>query len=160
MEYLWFLLIPYCAAAYALHGGQIATGVNRQVRNLICALPFGLVGFLTFGWPIALVLFIMAFIGSNIGHDNFWEMGTEPNSPTNNWLANIIEKLGVKRDSTLWCVLGMGVKGFITDPFGGFITLPLAYYIGTRMKFNTSMAEWLTGIFYGMRLVAMLLLIL
>ena len=160
MEYLWFLLIPYCAAAYALHGGQIASGLNRQMRNLICAAPFGLVGVLAFGWPIGIVLLILAFVGTNIGHNNFWEMGTESNDPVNNWLANVVAALGIERNSMLWCITGMTIKGLITFPLGGFITLPLSYYIGDRTKFNTSMSEWLTGISYGMILSAIAVILI
>lgn len=97
---LWVLLIPYTTVAFAVHGGEIVQNVNRQLRNLICALPFGLVAAFCFSLAsgsvcaaLSALFFTCAFIGSNMGFDNH----------------------------RLW------VKGFITFPPLGALLLPIAY---------------------------------
>lgn len=72
MNYLWLLLIPYCTLTFGIHGGEGVSGIDRQVRNLICALPFALVGWLSsLGWEYGLGLFILSYIGVNMGFDKW-----------------------------------------------------------------------------------------
>lgn len=95
---LWLLLLPYTTLAFAIHGGEIVQNVNRQLRNALCALPFGIVAWYIFSthydFPAGLFFFACAYIGSNMGFDS--------------WLLDF--------------------KGFITfPPFGAWL-LPLAYH--------------------------------
>ncbi len=72
MNYLWLLLIPYCTLAFGIHGGEFVQNINRQIRNLICAIPFALVGWLSsLGWECGLGLFILSYIGVNMGFDKW-----------------------------------------------------------------------------------------
>ncbi len=65
----WFLLIPFCTLAFGIHGGEFIQGINRQARNALCAAPFGLVAFFLWDYPEALIAFILAYIGANMGFD-------------------------------------------------------------------------------------------
>lgn len=103
MNYLWLLLIPYCAIAYGIHGGEAISGINRQVRNLICALPFLIVSWVLFSglpswqqYSLSILFGAMAYLGTNLGFDNH----------------------------RLW------VKGLLTCFPLGALALPLAYKIG------------------------------
>ena len=127
MSILWLLLIPYCTLAFGIHGGEFITGINRQVRNLICAIPFGLVCCtlpFSYSYALAFVSFSIAYLGSNLGFDWF---------PSTGWKY----------------YFGLAIKGFITCPFGGFITLPIAYWIGYKTKYTNVLAEYLSGTLYG-----------
>lgn len=135
-----------CALLSRLHGGGFFP-LSRFFRSLFFSLPFGL---------IHPALMPLAFIGNNIGHEDFWSMGTNIKSdPRENWLCKLVAKLPVKRDSLAWCWIGMGIKGFITLPFGGFIAKPLAYHIGRRYFKNSESAEYLSGAFYGILLIGL-----
>ena len=69
------LLIVYCTAAFGIHGGELVTGINRQVRNLLCAIPFGLVMWHIGHHPfIGILYFAMAYVGVNMGFDR-WPLG-------------------------------------------------------------------------------------
>ncbi len=155
-------LIPfYLALASRLHGGGFFS-LNRQIRNALFALPYMLIYLPTAEHsPTFLLAFIFAFIGINIGHDNFWNMGVEPNSPELNWLGKIVKKIGFTPDTIQWCIAGMMLKGLVigfgTHNFwsmcGSFILYPLAYYIGMRTKLNNVAAEYLSGLFLGIALI-------
>ena len=123
MNYYWLLLIPYCTAAYAIHGGELITGVNRQVRNVLCAAPFGLVAWFVssnhYDYPIGLVAFGLAYWGANMGFDNH----------------------------RLW------VKGMINLFPVGAVLLPFAYWLGSKTKNPPYWAEFISGAFYGIVLV-------
>jgi peptidoglycan/LPS O-acetylase OafA/YrhL len=126
MTYLWLLLIPYTTAAFGIHGGEGITGVNRQVRNLICALPFALVAFVTveallpypYAHLLVVVAFVLAYVGANMGFDEW----------------------------PLW------FKGFVTLPPLGAALLPLAYAINTKWK--NVFQEYFSGTLYGAALAA------
>lgn len=70
MNALWLLLIPYTTLAYGIHGGELIQNINRQVRNLICALPFTVVGWYLFGPYGAAAGLLCGYFGSNLGFDN------------------------------------------------------------------------------------------
>jgi len=133
MNFLWLLLIPYTGLAYGIHGGEFVTGINRQVRNFLCAWPFALVAFLVAAHYapvlqsglISAFFGVAAFIGTDIGFDNW----------------------------SLW------LKGLITFPPLGAGLLPLAYWIGYRAPSTNVLAEYLSGLFYGAALavIAMVL---
>jgi len=115
----WILLVPYCAAAFGIHGGELVTGVNRQLRNLICALPFGLVSWFVFSHlPLelrsSLVLFFgaAAYLGANMGFDNH----------------------------PLW------LKGLVTFPPLGAILLPLAYSMETTASNQEYLSGFFYGV--------------
>lgn len=62
----WLLLIPYCTAVYGIHGGEGITGINRQVRNILCAAPFALA--LNGLFPLsAEIAFVLSYLGTNMG---------------------------------------------------------------------------------------------
>jgi hypothetical protein len=134
MNYWSLLLIPYCTLAYGIHGGELLSSINRQVRNLICAVPFAVISWLSMhSVSLSLLAFLLSYLGTNLGFDWF---------PTTGW-----KYYG-----------GLTIKGLITCPLGGFITLPLAYYIGYRTKYKNVLAEYLSGTFYGGILCALLIL--
>lgn len=116
---IWLLLIPYMALVFGLHGGELITGLNRQFRNLICALPFGVVAYLMasthYDYPIALISFLCAYFGTNMGFDS-WPL----------WL-----------------------KGLITFPPLGAALLPLSYWLGNKTKWTNVASEYLSGALYG-----------
>lgn len=151
------LLIPYTAAAYALHGGQIATGVPRWVRNAACALPFAYVGFMVQGWELSMVMAALAFVGSTLPHEDFWLMGTGVSEPRDNWITKIVRGLGFTFGTIKYDVVGMAIKGFVNFPPTGWLMLPASYYLGDRTKFNTSTSEWYSGILYGVALQGIML---
>ena len=120
MEYI--LLISYCTAAFGLHGGEGITGINRQVRNTLCALPFGFVAFMVWHiWLMAFFSFALAYGGVSLGFD-----GTSK--------ARLV------------------LKGLITLPPFGAVLLPLAYWIGYSTRWTNVLAEYLSGTFYGIAL--------
>ena len=121
---LWMLLIPYCTLAFGIHGGELIQNVNRQLRNLLCAIPFGIVCGYVFGWHAGAVYFALAYGGTSLGFN-------EPVQAGSLWMAG---------------------KGFITCPFGGFITLPLSYAV-TK---NNVISEYLSGTLYGLILAGLL----
>ncbi len=120
----YIALIVYCTLVYGLHGGEGITGINRQVRNLLCAIPFGVVMGLCSGFPACLMFFAMAFLGVNLGFD-FWP---------------------------LW------FKGFVNYPFGGFIALPLVYWLAYKTRWTNVLAEYASGTVYGLLLVLTMVL--
>lgn len=150
------IVVVYLTLCGRLHGGGLATGVNRHARNAIWAIPYVFCG------PTWWLQFATAFIGINAGHDEFWKMGTAPNDPKNNWLTWIVRKTRFKRDSVAWCMTGMAIKGAIIgagtfNPYiilGHAALLPAAYYIGQRTKWENEAAEYLTGFFLGLNLIA------
>jgi hypothetical protein len=180
MNFLAILLPIYLSLASHFHGGAFISA-PRWLRNAVFALPYALFfhsSITMISWQGSMVSaetcefisgfisFAFAYIGVNIGHNNFWMMGTTANSTTNDWLADIVQFLGVERDSLLWCTLGLGIKGFIMglgtlNPFvilGHTIAFPLGYYIGDRTKWNTNASEYLTGLFDGLTLMLVFLL--
>ena len=133
MDALWLLLIPYTGLAFGLHGGEFISGINRQARNALCAIPFGLVAYITFDYPEAVLAFAFAYIGANLGFDWF---------PASGW-----KYYG-----------GLAVKGLITLPPFGAALLPLAYYIGDRTRWKNVFSEYFSGTLYGITLAAIMLL--
>ena len=142
------LLIPYLCLASRFHGGGFFSA-PRIIRALVFAAPYYL-----FGIPAVM----LAFIGKNIGHEDFWLMGKGVARPDQNWLCKAILLTGLKRDGLVFCTLGMAIKGFITalgtlNPIvilGHTIALPLSYYIGRRTKYGSELAEYLSGALYGL----------
>lgn len=126
---IWILLIPYCTIAYGIHGGEMYTGVNRQLRNLACALPFGVIGPLSFSPPLAylsaLVAFSLSYGGTSLGFDWF---------PSSGW-----KYYG-----------GLAIKGLITCPLGGVVSLPFAYCVGGKTVSKNVFSEYFSGFLYGL----------
>lgn len=119
---LALLLVVYTTLAFGIHGGQFITGINRQVRNVLCAIPFGLVAYLVtsthYDMPVAAFFFVCAYVGSNMGF--------------NDW--------------------PLGFKGFVTLPPIGTVLLPFAYSIDTRWKnvFSEYFSGFLYGAFLAL----------
>ncbi len=122
------ILVVYCTLAFGIHGGQFITGINRQLRNVMCALPFGIVAYgvssTLYDFPLAAVFFTLAYIGTSMGFTKY----------------------------PLW------FKGLVTLPLGGFFSLPLAYWIGDRTKYTNVVSEYLSGTFYGVILSIILVM--
>lgn len=125
----------------------------RWIRTVIFGMPY-----IFLGWIAPQT----AALGVNIGHDNFWNMGTAPNSPDKNWLGKLVSFTGLKPDSLAYCTLGMAIKGAITAA-GTLspcmiachaVALPLAYYIGVRTRWGTVFAEYLSCALYGLSFFA------
>ena len=74
---LYVALVIYCTVVFGIHGGEGISGINRQARNALCALPFGLVAYFTFDYPQAVVAFALAYAGVSMGFNRFtlWEKG-------------------------------------------------------------------------------------
>ena len=120
MEYAF--LIAYTTAAFGIHGGEGITGINRQVRNTLCALPFAFTAFMVWHLPLmALFAFALAYGGVSLGFD------------------------GTSR-------LRLVLKGLITMPPFGAVLLPMAYWIGYSTRWTNVLAEYLSGTFYGIAL--------
>lgn len=172
------MLPVYLSLASHFHGGAFFSA-PRLVRNAVFALPYAFFfhhpifhALSMFGLTVppeifgGLLSFALAFIGVNIGHDNFWMMGTVSNVPDNNWVGNIVARLGLTRDSLAWCTVGMAIKGFVMglgtlNPLvviGHTVAFPLAYYIGDRTRWNTNASEYLSGFFDGLVLLFVILL--
>jgi hypothetical protein len=104
------------------------SGVNRQLRNLLCALPFGLIGYLSFSPPLAylsaLVAFALSYGGTSLGFDWF---------PASGW-----RYYG-----------GLAIKGLITCPLGGVVSLPFAYWVGGKTVSKNVFSEYFSGTLYG-----------
>lgn len=128
MILLYLALIVYCTIVYGIHGGEMDPNTNRQLRNLLCALPFGIVCAAVFGIPLGLVFFGLAYGGTSLGFDAL----------TGYW--------------------GLAIKGFITYPLGGFATLPLTYFIGNRSPEKNVLSEYASGAAYGLLLVLTIIL--
>lgn len=150
-------LLIYLTLASRFHGGGFFSA-PRVLRAAVFALPYAVVLYQT---PyIAALAFVLAFVGKNIGHEDFWQMGTGIARPDSNWLCKLIMKLGLKRDTLPFCTLGMAIKGLITslgtlNPLvilGHTVALPLAYFIGFRTKWGSELAEYLSGFLYGLTL--------
>lgn len=131
MTALWLLLIPYTSLAYGIHGGEALTGTPRIIRNILCALPFGLVAYaFAVSFPHGLfhtrlddclcvfAAFLSAYLGANMGFDNH----------------------------PLW------LKGLINFfPFGAAL-LPIAY---ANKNMTAAQCEYLSGALYGICLAAL-----
>jgi hypothetical protein len=157
-----FILIPYLTLASRFHGGGFISA-PRIVRSLVFILPYII---LTFHIPfiICITAALFAYIGKNIGHEDFWGMDTLTSRPDRNWLAKVLIFFKLKPDTKLWCWLGMGIKGAITalgtlNPLVialHAVALPTAYWIGRNTKLSTELAEYLSGFFYALILLAFL----
>lgn len=124
MEYIAITL--YTTAAFGIHGGEGITGINRQVRNTLCALPFGVVAWQMYHVDLfAIMAFALAYCGVSLGFD-----GTSKSR--------------------------LVLKGFITMPPFGAALLPLAYWIGYNTRWKNVLAEYLSGTFYGIALCLMM----
>lgn len=143
------IFIPlYLAAASRFHGGGFLDDVPRWIRATVFALPY-----FVFGWPAA----VLAYLGKNIGHEDFWNMGVRPSEPEENWLCRLVLLTGLQRDSLAFCTAGLAIKGAITaagtfNPLiivGHAVALPAAYYIGQRTRWGSELAEYLSGALYG-----------
>ncbi len=96
---IYLTIIIFSTFAFGLHGGEGITGINRQVRNTLCALPFGFVAFMVWHiWLMAFFSFALAYGGVSLGFD-----GTSK--------ARLV------------------LKGLITLPPFGAVLLPLAYAV-------------------------------
>ncbi len=113
MNYLWLLLIPYCTLAFGIHGGAFISGVNRQVRNVLCAIPFALVAYCTWNYPEAIVAFALVFCGANMGFDNhpLWLKGLITLPPFGAGLLPLAYWIG---DKTKW-------KNVASEYLSGFL---------------------------------------
>jgi hypothetical protein len=129
---IYAALIAYCTFVFGVHGGEGITGVNRQVRNLLCAIPFAAVSYsLHYNYALGIATFVTSYIGANMGFKDHAD-----GSPNFLWLP---------------------VKGLVTFVIGGFIALPLAYWIGYKTRFKNVLAEYLSGTFYGLILTGLLI---
>lgn len=121
----------------------------RPLRAAAFAIPY-----FVFGWPAALA----AGIFKNVGHENFWNMGTAPSIPRESWLCKVVLFLGLKYGTLAFETSGMALKGALTAAgtfspaliAGHAVALPLAYYIGQRTRWGNVCAEYLSGALYGL----------
>lgn len=139
------MLSLYLALASRFHGGGFFSS-PRIFRSVMFSVPFSIIG----NHWVSLFSFTLAYIGVNIGHENFWLMGTGAPTPTKSWLSSLLIKGGFKYGTLGFEIIGMSIKGLITCPIGGFVVLPLAYYIGQRTRWHSVAAEYLSGFFYGL----------
>jgi hypothetical protein len=153
MSLLSVLLIPYTTLAYVIHAGDILPGTNKQLRLALCAIPFGLASYLAGDISIALIASVMAYIGTNIGPENFWLMGNGTPEFRSNIVTRIVEALKLKFPTLPYCIAGMAIKGFVTNPLFGWFLCPLAYYISSRApKVSFDLGSLILGVFYGVAL--------
>ncbi len=112
------VIIVYCTFAFGIHGGELISNVNRQLRNFLCVLPFGLVFYLI-NWQLGLLCFLMSYGGVSLGFAG---------------QLNYIR---------------LALKGALTCPIGGFIVLPLIYFLSYKTKYTNMLAEYGSGTAYG-----------
>lgn len=147
-------LITYLSAASRFHGGGFFPAA-RIIRSVVFAAPYAL---------ISLPAFVIAAVAKNIGHEDFWLMGTGKARPDQNWLCQALTAFGLQRDTLLFSTLGMAIKGALIaagtlNPAfiaGHAIALPLAYYIGRRTRFGSELAEYLSGAFMALLFLGVL----
>lgn len=147
-------LIPlYLCITSRLQGGGIINNIPRILRDFLYAIPYGLIFYPNYYHAIA--AFILAYVGKNIGHENFWYMAIQPTdiqrpaSP----IAYVILKMGFKFDTITFCTLGMSTKGIIisagtTSPIiilSHAIIFPMSYYISFKFFKTNVVAEYMTG---------------
>ena len=129
------LLVVWTTLAFGLHGGELATGINRQVRNLLCAIPFGLTTYFCssqhWGFPLAVAAFMLAYGGVSLG------FAADQSNPL---------KLNYPR---------LVLKGLITCPVGGGIALPLVYFLSYKTRYTNILAEYGSGAAFGLILLLM-----
>lgn len=150
-------LIPfYLSFASRLQGGGFIDNVPRPVRDTLYAAPYLL---------ISIPAFITAYVGKNIGHENFWYMATQPtdiqrpSSP----IAYVLLKAGLKYDTLIFCTLGMATKGIAIalgtlNPiiiFSHAAIFPISYYISFKFFKTNVTAEFMTGFLCGLSLILM-----
>ncbi len=143
-----WLLIVYLAAASRFHGGGFLPSC-RIFRSFVFAAPYAALS------PLA---FATAAICKNIGHEDFWMMGTGAARADRNWLCNLVLETGLKRDGLAFCWIGMAIKGALIalgtlNPViiaGHALALPLAYHIGRRTRYGSELAEYLSGAFMAL----------
>lgn len=158
IQNLPFIFPIYLSLASRLHGGGFIS-LPRVSRNILYSLPYLLFG------PVA---FISAYIGKNLGHEEFWNMGSRKSEVRWGFLALFVDTFTrLKRDSLPWCVSGMAVKGFIISTgtydwiiiVGHMISLPVSYFIGMRVfKLNNEIAEYLSGFLCGLSMLVSILM--
>lgn len=162
-----FILPIYLSIASRLFGGGFFSA-PRWLRSIVFSLPYPIIFHPIVFHSIfigAALSFIFAYLGKNIGHDNFWNMGTSPNSTNLNWLGVFLVKIGLVPDTLFFCSAGMAIIGIIMA-LGTFnplvmifhaLGMPLAYYVGMRTKWGNAAAEFLSGFLDGLILSAFLL---
>jgi hypothetical protein len=169
-------LIPICTAlAGRFHGGAFYTVTDkippffrniltsRLSRNFLYALPYFLFLY-SYSPHIAILAFIFAFIGINLGHYQFWFMGVQQPDPRSGAIEFILKPLTkfLRYGSLPYSIIGLMIKGaFIgagtLNPLviiASAILWPLAYYIGMRLfPLRNDIAEALSGFFGGLALL-------
>lgn len=169
-------LIPiYTALAGRFHGGAFYALTDkippffrniltsRPSRNFLYALPYFL--FLhSFAPHIAILAFIFAFVGINLGHYQFWFMGVKQPDVRTGFIEILLRPFTrfLSYGSLPYSIIGLMIKG----AFIGAGTLnplviithailwPLAYYIGMRLfPLHNDIAEALSGFFGGLALL-------
>lgn len=154
------LYIPYLTLASRFHGGGFISA-PRWVRNSVFALAYAVLMYPCL--YISTLAFIFAFIGKNVGHEDFWMMGQQlsVNNKDNILTKYLVRPTGLKPYSLAWCWLGMSLKGLLTslgtlNPLlilGHIIALPFAYFISRRLTRGSELAEYLSGFLYGIVVV-------
>lgn len=154
-------VIPVAMSALSrFHGGGFFHA-PRWLRAAAFATPYAI--FTYPNYMLAAFAFCTAFVGKNIGHEDFWLMGTGPSRPDDNTLTKVVKMTGFARDGLPWCVTGLALKGAIVA-LGTLnpvvischaACLPLAYFVGRRIGGGSVLAEYLSGLLFGLILLAM-----
>lgn len=162
------VLIPlYTSIASRLHGGGIVSNVPRQLRNFVYALPYFVINYINHSFHtdslgVSGLSFLGAFLGINLGHEAFWNMGYLQPAPRGGALEKIVGIFPLTFGSTAYCIVGMALKGFIIGAgtlniyviISHTIAWPVSYWIGMRtFRLNNVFAEFMSGWIAGCSLI-------
>jgi hypothetical protein len=156
--------LPIITALLARASGG-GLGVSKMPRwfNRVPELLFAaVIGYVAFGltWYAAIAM-AWSFIAMELGHGNAYHMGVLQKDFPDRWqsLDYIVRPIArlfkFEPRSRGYCWIFMGLKGFlIATPLGLpalsiIILWPLAYQISFSLTKDSSLGEWLSGLFIG-----------
>lgn len=138
-----------------LHGGGFIKGVPKVIRNMLWALPFGIVAALAV-FPFTdvilykslapVIVFALCYLGKTTGHGNWMDLGKQPEGE-DEALEFIIKPLKDKIPRYWYDVIGLSLVGFaavaglvlvlaVTNPLyavalaAGGLLKPVGYMVG------------------------------
>jgi len=154
-------------------GGLVPKWLPSFVPEIVFGLVFAACAWFQHGWVWALVAFLLAWRGIELGHGTAYTMGRNPSlaqSGRKQFLSFFVDPIckhfNKPYGGVFYSWLFMGIKGLViglaTLSFAGLflaVLWPLAYEIGWKLQekfpkirqyiFATSTGEYLSGAFAG-----------
>lgn len=176
MDFIWQIaLASIMAVAARMHGAakrDEVTGAltgwpmaGRIISTAIFGLAFAYASFMTFGiWWLALIEGLVSVAAFSTGHGRVYAMtGANLNDPNPEMLEKLFGWLyrgDISKPLYSWYIMGLKglFIGLAAAPFGIFLAVlwPLAYWASFYFKNDSAPAEWASGLFAGMVIVASL----